>query len=127
MTLQCVPALDVKLLLRRAPRPPTLTYVLLTYVLAMPDWGAERTWHEIFFELRSIFPKNALNFPKMFRLYFVDLKNPAKLSSNASQVGEGKVGAQKVPFESKLLPAVLLLSRIYFPQITVTVTVLKFG
>ena len=32
-----------------------------------------------------------------------------------------------VPFESKLLPAVLLLLRIYFPQITVTVTVLKFG
>ena len=30
-------------------------------------------------------------------------------------------------FESKLLPAVLLFLRIYFPQITVTVTVLKFG
>ena len=33
----------------------------------------------------------------------------------------------ELPFESKLLPAVLLLLRIYFPQITVTVTVLKFG
>ena len=33
----------------------------------------------------------------------------------------------EIPFESKLLPAVLLLLRIYFPQITVTVTVLKFG
>ena len=32
-----------------------------------------------------------------------------------------------LPFESKLLPAVLLLLRIYFPIITVTVTVLKFG
>ena len=32
-----------------------------------------------------------------------------------------------VPLESKLLPAVLLLLRIYFPQITVTITVLKFG
>ena len=32
-----------------------------------------------------------------------------------------------LPFESKFLPAVLLLLRIYFPQITVTVTVLKFG
>ena len=32
-----------------------------------------------------------------------------------------------LPFESKLLPAVLLLLRIYFPKITVTVTVLKFG
>ena len=32
-----------------------------------------------------------------------------------------------LPFESKLLPAVLLFLRIYFPQITVTVTVLKFG
>ena len=32
-----------------------------------------------------------------------------------------------VPFESKLLPAVLLLLKIYFPKITVTVTVLKFG
>ena len=32
----------------------------------------------------------------------------------------------ELPFESKLLPAVLLLLRIYFPQITVTVTVLKF-
>ena len=30
-------------------------------------------------------------------------------------------------FESKLLPAVLLLLKIYFPKITVTVTVLKFG
>ena len=37
VTLQCVPALDVKMLLRRVPRPPTLTYVLLTYVLAMPE------------------------------------------------------------------------------------------
>ena len=33
----------------------------------------------------------------------------------------------ELPFESKLLPAVLLLLRIYFPKITVTVTVLKFG
>ena len=33
----------------------------------------------------------------------------------------------EMPFESKLLPAVLLLLRIYFPKITVTVTVLKFG
>ena len=32
-----------------------------------------------------------------------------------------------LPFESKLLPAVLLLLRIYFLKITVTVTVLKFG
>ena len=32
-----------------------------------------------------------------------------------------------VPFESKLLPAVLLFLRIYFPKITATVTVLKFG
>ena len=32
-----------------------------------------------------------------------------------------------LPFESKLLPAVLLFLRIYFPKITVTVTVLKFG
>ena len=37
VTLQCVPALDMKMLLRRVPRPPSLTYVLLTYVLAMPD------------------------------------------------------------------------------------------
>ena len=34
---------------------------------------------------------------------------------------------EAIPFESKLLPAVLLLLRIYFPKITVTVTVLKFG
>ena len=34
---------------------------------------------------------------------------------------------ERLPFESKLLPAVLLYLRIYFPQITVTVTVLKFG
>ena len=34
--------------------------------------------------------------------------------------------ARKVPFESKLLPAVLLFLRINFPEITVTVTVLKF-
>ena len=34
---------------------------------------------------------------------------------------------QKIPFESKFLPAVLLLLRIYFPNITVTVTVLKSG
>ena len=33
----------------------------------------------------------------------------------------------EVPFESKLLPAVLLLWRIYFPELTVTVTVLRFG
>ena len=32
-----------------------------------------------------------------------------------------------LPFESKLLPAVLLFLRIYFPKITVTVIVLKFG
>ena len=32
-----------------------------------------------------------------------------------------------LPFESKLLPAVLLFLRINFPEITVTVTVLKFG
>ena len=32
-----------------------------------------------------------------------------------------------LPFESKLLPAVSFFLRIYFPQITVTVTVLKFG
>ena len=38
VTLQCVPALDVKMLLRRVPRPLTLTYVLLTYVLAMPEF-----------------------------------------------------------------------------------------
>ena len=31
-----------------------------------------------------------------------------------------------VPFESKLLPAVLFLLRIFFPKITVTATVLKF-
>ena len=31
-----------------------------------------------------------------------------------------------IPFEPKLLPEVLLLLRIYFPQITVTVTVSKF-
>ena len=30
-------------------------------------------------------------------------------------------------FNSKLLPAVLLLLGIYFPQITVTITVLNFG
>ena len=34
---QCVPALDVKMLLRCVPRPPTLTYVLLIYVLAIPE------------------------------------------------------------------------------------------
>ena len=34
---------------------------------------------------------------------------------------------EELPFESKLLPAVLLLLRIYLPQITVTVTILKFG
>ena len=33
----------------------------------------------------------------------------------------------QIPFESKLLLAVLLFSRIYFPKITVTVTVLKLG
>ena len=33
----------------------------------------------------------------------------------------------KLPFESKLLPAVLLSLRIYFLKITVTITVLKFG
>ena len=32
-----------------------------------------------------------------------------------------------IPFESKSLPAVLLLLRLYFLKITVTVTVLKFG
>ena len=42
VTLQCVPALDMKKLLRRVPRPPTLTYVLLTYDLAMPDCGTLR-------------------------------------------------------------------------------------
>ena len=44
VTLRCVPALDVKMLPRRVPRPPTLTYVLLTYVLEMPEgWaGGER-------------------------------------------------------------------------------------
>ena len=35
--------------------------------------------------------------------------------------------SKTIPFESKLLPAVLLFLRIYFPKITVTVTVLKFG
>ena len=39
LSIQCVPALDVKMLLRRAPCPQTLTYVLLTYVLEMPDCG----------------------------------------------------------------------------------------
>ena len=39
----------------------------------------------------------------------------------------GGLGGHEVAFESKLLPAVLLFLRIYFPQITVTVTVLKFG
>ena len=33
----------------------------------------------------------------------------------------------RVPFEAKLLPAVLLFLRIYFPKIAVTVTVLNFG
>ena len=37
VTFECVPALVVKTLLRYVPRPPTLTYVLLTYVLEMPD------------------------------------------------------------------------------------------
>ena len=37
VTFECVPALDVKKLLRHVPRPPTLTYVLLTYVLEMPE------------------------------------------------------------------------------------------
>ena len=36
---QCVPALDMKMLLRYVPRPPTLTYVLLTYVLEMHAKG----------------------------------------------------------------------------------------
>ena len=36
-TLQFVPALDLKMLLRYVPRPPTRTYVLLTYVLEIPD------------------------------------------------------------------------------------------
>ena len=35
--VQCVPTLDMKMLLRYVPRPPTLTYVLLTCVLEMPD------------------------------------------------------------------------------------------
>ena len=34
---RCVPALDMKKLLRYVPRPPILTYVLLTYVLEIPD------------------------------------------------------------------------------------------
>ena len=39
-----------------------------------------------------------------------------------------KIRTLHLPFGSKLLPAVLLLLRIYFPpQSTVTVTVLKFG
>ena len=33
----------------------------------------------------------------------------------------------EIPFKSKLLPTVLLLLITYFPQITVTVTILKFG
>ena len=37
VTFECVSALDVKNLLRHAPRPPTLTYVLLAYVLEMPE------------------------------------------------------------------------------------------
>ena len=36
VTFERVPALDVNKLLRHVPRPPTLTYVLLTYVLEMP-------------------------------------------------------------------------------------------
>ena len=37
VTFECVPALFVKILLRHVPRPLTLTYVLLTYVLEMPE------------------------------------------------------------------------------------------
>ena len=44
VTLQRVPALDVKMLLRRVPRPPALTYVLLTYVLAMPEACSRHSW-----------------------------------------------------------------------------------
>ena len=41
VTFGCVPALDVKNLPRHVPRPPTLTYVLLTYVLEMPEvWSS---------------------------------------------------------------------------------------
>ena len=42
VTFERVPALDVKKLLRHVPGPPTLTYVLLTYVLEMPDTNTNK-------------------------------------------------------------------------------------
>ena len=48
--------------------------------------------------------------------------SPSKTHCNQDD-GKGGLG---LPFESKVLPAVLLLLRVYFPQITVTVAVLKF-
>ena len=39
MNVQCVPALDMKMLLRCVPRPPALAYVLLAYVVEIPGNG----------------------------------------------------------------------------------------
>ena len=43
VTFEYVPAMEVKKLLRHVPRPPTLTYVLLTYGLEIPDKGRTAT------------------------------------------------------------------------------------
>ena len=69
VTFECVPALDVKTLLRYVPRPPTLTYVLLTYVFEMPDtiFRAPRgsreasTCHEAKIAARQVLPLNYLH------------------------------------------------------------------
>ena len=55
------------------------------------------------------------------------LKVPERKFKKPRKRRTGKVTTDSKPSESKLLPAVLLFLRIYFPQITATVTVLKFG
>ena len=42
-------------------------------------------------------------------------------------VGIDLMQRDAIPFESKLLPAVLFFLRVYYPDITVALTVLKFG
>ena len=63
-------------------------------------------WGSSYQEPEILYQPGQLDYPRLFSI--LELISP------------------KLLFESKCLPAVLLLLRIYFPIISVTVTVLKF-
>ena len=100
---------------------------LQVFLAGLPVWPAEF--------IRSLFLAwwvvESVLYPPVFQFCFLCLLTKSRRIPATYQGFSWKRSEQSmrhnIPFQSKLLPAVLLLLRIYFPKITVTVTVLKFG